>query len=516
MHSMDPALLFKNIFISSLMGSFLIIFILMIKSIFRQKLHCYAHYYIWLLIMLKLVLPYGVKSSISIYNIIGSIINNTAAVSTKTNNGTAVEIISYNKSVPGKSGFDYISNKNNTVNKYDIFFGIWLAGVLFSLFLFFYSNVKISYIIKNSTDYSDHKFDKVFAECMNIAHIKKNIRLIYTDKIGSPSLYGLFKPVIFMPVKAAENIDEHEFRYIILHELSHFKRKDLIINTAASLLKSIYWFNPVILYGFYRMKQDCEIACDAHAMSYLEKSERISYGETIIRISQLSGKVQWLPSAYAFAINKYGIKRRIFMISKYKKLSTLSIILGIAVIAVIGVVGLSSSAARSQKAIKQQTKISKSKSQPATASQMVTEKEQPAANYDPSATDTFTKYLADKGYTIIPNSIASGSILLPRTFNEEINNINNINIGQLLKDRNELSKKQGLDFSSYLGKDVTLYTCAIVQPGYKYDPAQLGSAHSEDVMCLMYNNKIIGFWIAPPVKNADKSDYDFLILMNNL
>lgn len=513
---MDPALLFKNIFISSLMGSFLIIFILMIKSIFRQKLNCYAHYYIWLLIMLKLVLPYGVKSSVSIYNITGPIINNNAAVSTKTYNGTAAEITSYNKSVPGKAGSDYIPNKNNAVDKYDIFFGIWLAGVLFSLFLFFYSNVKINYIIKNSTDYSDHKFDKAFAECMNIAHIKKSIRLIYTDKIGSPSLYGLFNPVIFMPVKAAENIDEHEFRYIILHELSHFKRKDLIINTAASLLKIIYWFNPIILYGFYRMKQDCEIACDAHAMSYLEKSERISYGETIIRISQLSGKAQWLPSAYSFAVNKYEIKRRIFMISRYKKLSTLSIILGIAVIMAIGVVGLSSSAARSHNVIKQQTKASKSKPEPVTASHPVTENEQSAINYDLSDSDIFTKYLTDKGYTILPNSIAGGSILLPKTFNEEINNIDNINIGQLLKDRNELSKKQGLDFSSYLGKDVTLYTCSIVQPGYTYDPAQLGSEHAEDVICLMYNNKIVAFWIVPPIKNADKSDYDVTILMNNL
>ncbi len=85
-----------------------------------------------------------------------------------------------------------------------------------------------------------------------------------------------------------ENIDSDEFRYIVLHELSHLKRKDIFINWIVTLLQCIYWFNPIVLYGLFKMKQDCELACDTHVISYLESLEGIRYGDTLIKTITLS------------------------------------------------------------------------------------------------------------------------------------------------------------------------------------------------------------------------------------
>lgn len=506
---METSVLVMDILAFSIIGSILVLLIILIKAIFKEKLNCYMHYYIWLLLIIKLIFPIGIKSNISIYNISNLIINNTAVENMRVTDGIASNSKVIDKSAVNKvnSVYTYKSVKSNGIDKFDILFGVWSAGALFSLFLFFYSSVKIRYIINHKEEDADSKFNKILDECRGIIGINKNIKLICTDKIDGPSIYGLFNPVIFIPVNIEKNITKEQFKYIVLHELSHFKRKDMIINIIASLLKSIYWFNPIILYGFYKMRQDCEIACDAQAISYLKNDEKISYGETVIALSQKLLRIQWLPGTNSFAINKFEIKRRIIMISKYKKITKKSIAFGIILIAAIGIVALSSSMACSQNNAASKVNNNKDKTVAIVSSQTVLQPQQivqqPTAEVkEPDPFDTAKKYLADNGYTILPNSVALWMVKLPDSFDESIKGIK---VGHLLKDRNELSKKLGFDFSSYLGKEVTLFTCAVGP-----------DTSDNEVICFLYAYKIIGFWIAPPPQNGDTSQTDWMILKSAL
>ena len=124
---------------------------------------------------------------------------------------------------------------------------------------------------------------------MKAMNIRTEVELSYSKKISSPSLCGFIKPKILIPVSVAANICDEEFKYIIMHELTHLKNKDIFINWAITLLSMIYWFNPILLYGFHKMRQDCEISCDGQVISYLGEGEN----HTIWKYNNKSIGARW-------------------------------------------------------------------------------------------------------------------------------------------------------------------------------------------------------------------------------
>ncbi|MDD2300658.1 MAG: DUF4830 domain-containing protein [Syntrophomonadaceae bacterium] len=112
--------------------------------------------------------------------------------------------------------------------------------------------------------------------------------------------------------------------------------------------------------------------------------------------------------------------------------------------------------------------------------------------------ETAEQFVKNHGYVILMNSGANFDLQFPITFNEKSNGVQ---IGDLLKKRNELSKQNGLDFSSYLGKQVTLITYGVENQ----------KKVVENIDLIMDGNKIVGFWIdnhrEPPDFNVIVSAY---------
>ncbi|GEM_PF-1361613 len=100
----------------------------------------------------------------------------------------------------------------------------------------------------------------------------------------------------------------------------------------------------------------------------------------------------------------------------------------------------------------------------------------------PSQAEIAERFVRDQGYTILVNSGANFDLQLPASFDDKVNGAD---IGALLKDRNELSKQYGLDFSDYMGQKVTLITYA----GEGKD----GVIVNLDL--ILAGARIVGFWI---------------------
>jgi bla regulator protein BlaR1 len=83
------------------------------------------------------------------------------------------------------------------------------------------------------------------------------------------------------------------------------------------------------------MRKDCELCCDAFTLSKLKEAQHKQYGQTLIKLVEVFSKQKWAPGT-ASIINKHEIKRRIIMISKFKKKSLLWTILAFALVTAIG------------------------------------------------------------------------------------------------------------------------------------------------------------------------------------
>ena len=174
-------------------------------------------------------------------------------------------------------------------------------------------------------------------ECRSNLKVRSEVAVVYDDSLKSPALFGLFHPKIIISPEIVKRLSSEELRYIFLHELSHLKRGDLLVNGLVLAIQVIYWFNPLVWLALFQMKKDCEIACDATALAALKPEEHQKYGQTIISLLELLSEPHWVPGTLSF-VSKFHA-RRIVMITKNKK-TTLS--WAVAALALTLVVGCSS------------------------------------------------------------------------------------------------------------------------------------------------------------------------------
>ncbi|MBU3099984.1 MULTISPECIES: M56 family metallopeptidase [Clostridium] len=344
---------FEVIILSSLIGSLIVLMILIIKGILKNKLNFTFHYYIWLILIIKLIIPFGPQNSLNVSNLYTKFhVQSTTHKSTQLiQTNSSREITNVTLSHSKLTSTNPSSNENltsKTINpplKYKVnieilFCFIWMFGSLLSLCILIMGYKKLNNIIRTSIKNINNSQEIILNKCTKAMNISTDIKLLYSEKVSSPSLCGLINPKIIIPARIADNVCDKEFKYIIMHELTHFKNKDILINWAITLLSVIYWFNPILLYAFHKMRQDCEISCDGKVISYLGIGENIQYGNTIIKVLELGGKNNRLIGTTSMILNSLEMKRRIIMISKYKKINIKGILLGAIAFVIIGSLGI--------------------------------------------------------------------------------------------------------------------------------------------------------------------------------
>ena len=355
---MDILSVFKIILLSSLIGSVIVLMIIIIKSIFKDKLSPNFHYYIWLILIIKLIIPIGPQTPLNISNIYknpyveSSIIGNTSiGASKQLDNSNSKGLTSTSTLTPTNKGIiDSTINipLKSKINIEKAFCYIWIFGVLILIGTLVTGHKKLKDIINSSIKNITSEHEEILCICMETMNIRNEVELSYSTKISSPSLCGIIKPKILIPVSVADNVRDEEFKYIIMHELTHLKNKDIFINWVITILSMIYWFNPILLYGFHKMRQDLEISCDARVISYLDKGKNLQYGNAIVRVLELRGSNNRLIGTTSMVMNSSEIKRRIIMISKYKKANMKNILLGAIIVVILGGVGIALNTSKSQ------------------------------------------------------------------------------------------------------------------------------------------------------------------------
>lgn len=357
----ELTIIFKMILSLSFMGTVVAGIIILIKALFKNRFNAAWHYYIWFLLIIRLIIPCAPESSLSIFNLLSptsqrigisqnvsgsidtnillSFINEESAV----NKGT---IINNNSSIQNESiekGNNVLSKKNSIRFNYYMASIIWLIGVIIMQLYTLIVNTRFLLKVNKQPQCKEENILRNFDKCKSMMNVHIKIPIIYDRSLKTPSLFGLIRPKLLIPSEIINNLSEEEKRYVFLHELAHFKRKDILINWIMMLVQILHWFNPIVWYAFYKMHEDCEIACDAYVLSRLKPVEYKKYGETIINLINTISKPYWVSTTIGMANNKSSIKGRIKMIAMFKKNSWKWSIIAVAVLVAVGFAGLTNS-----------------------------------------------------------------------------------------------------------------------------------------------------------------------------
>lgn len=303
--------IFKALLITSLAGSCLAAIITLIKPITKRVFGYSWHYYIWLAVLVVMVLP----------------VRFTLPQRTDIPPVTATQTVQTEQTVPTVQNTDNIVTDVQTEpqtdiwqigtsfvkriidNRLNILAYLWLTGLVLLMLINLIGYIRlIIKMRKNSVVVS-------CPELMNFTDKRVTVRV--WENTSSPFMTGIFRPTLVLPEK---ELTEEHLNNILRHEMTHFKRHDILYKWFVSLVKCVHWFNPVIWYAAKQINTECEISCDMAVTLEMSKAQEMSYIDTVLSLLP-TGKTKQIPLTTQMASSKRVLKRRFEMIRNKRKTS---------------------------------------------------------------------------------------------------------------------------------------------------------------------------------------------------
>lgn len=135
-------------------------------------------------------------------------------------------------------------------------------------------------------------------------------RIKETDRITSPFVLGVFRPVIYLPV----NLNAQERQFVLAHEQSHIRHADHIIKFLFLSALLVHWFNPFVWLAFTLWNRDMEMACDERVLGIFAEDVRSCYSKTLLSLSVRQNGLK-----ISLAFGESNVKSRIVHILNFKK-----------------------------------------------------------------------------------------------------------------------------------------------------------------------------------------------------
>lgn len=276
--------------------------ILIMKAIFKDKLSARWQYGIWILLVLRIFIPVRADKPvilpISIYlEMLKSYVEGGLS-SAYTSHLTATEPTGV---IPS------ITSAPQSIT--DILFVIYAAGIVVFLCYYLISYIKLRFIIKKGNRISLE--NKGELQSILSENKIKRIKVVSVEGINSAFICGILSPVLVLPY--GRETDEK----VLLHEIMHLKRFDLLQNIFWCVLRCLHWCNPFMHYVFNIIGNDMEMLCDQKVLEKLQGEERREYG--VLLLNEVNKKYARMPGTTSVSNGGKNISKRIEAIVRFKK-----------------------------------------------------------------------------------------------------------------------------------------------------------------------------------------------------
>ena len=306
-----------NIIVGILLG-----IILFFKKILKKHVTADVQYYIWYIFAAALILPFAPYTPFEpgrLLSKIRDLFTPAASLSTGIPARQSVDM-----TAPAQLGLsDLAASFSGTSFRTlgVILTVIWAAGCFVTAGFFLYQIFKIRRIRKAAYLITAENEPELYSCCLSCTQelkIGQQVSLYASCVLTSPVSYGLFRPKVIIPQDMDIVLGADDVRFIFLHELQHLKHRDAALNYISCVLQIIYWFNPLVWYGFRIMQKDREIACDHSVIRTVGRERAVSYGHTLIRYAEKLHRNAFLSPLSSLGGEKSVIVQRVKEIADYK------------------------------------------------------------------------------------------------------------------------------------------------------------------------------------------------------
>lgn len=303
-----------NILLCGIIGIFLLM-----KRILKNSLSSRMQYNLWFLLLGLLAVPFLPFRFFKLSELFAWL-KNLSLIPTAKTKDTVGQTLQTNIADTQNWMEDFtlsVNRETPSIIGY-LLLALWISGIIAMLILVIRSALRLRILKKSALPLQSQKVQRLYDRCLSDTGITKNIPIYSTAYLKSPVIVGFWKPCIYLPIHLISDDNETDIRYMLLHELQHYKHKDGITNHLMNLAGIVYWFNPLVWYTLKEMRSDQEIACDTSVLKLLESEDYVAYGNTLINFAE---KISLTPFPFASGIsgNMKQMKRRILNIVSYER-----------------------------------------------------------------------------------------------------------------------------------------------------------------------------------------------------
>ena len=191
---------------------------------------------------------------------------------------------------------------------------IWVCGCGV-LFLFYaVRSVLAGRALRRYPLCGDERINAVCACCVEAVGLRKKPAL-YWGTLDTPiCVAGIVRPAVIMNEEIAVRLTDAELTAVFFHELSHMKRRHVLLERIYDYVCIANWLNPFVWIARREFSLHCVTDCDYNALKFSQgEITKAEYAGAVIRLLELSAVQAAKPGkgigALSFALTKRRIKR---------------------------------------------------------------------------------------------------------------------------------------------------------------------------------------------------------------
>ncbi|MBR7056572.1 MAG: M56 family metallopeptidase [Oscillospiraceae bacterium] len=325
----------KEILITS---SALILAVLLLRRLFRSSISRRVQYAIWLLVLLRLLLP--VQLPAAGYSVLSAAqpLQETVEAAARervyllpyaaypTEFYTPEELPDRQPGavfLEGEGSYGVVDGTGENVVFYrervqplQVLTLIWYIGMGVMALWFLGSNLRFARKLRRTR--------------LPLQDVDSAYPVYLCDDIPAPCLFGLLRPAIYVTSEAAR--DETRLRHVLAHEETHARHLDPLWSALRGLCLVLWWFDPLVWLAARCAKTDCELACDEGALARLGETERRAYGETLLALIPQRRSAHPLLAATSMTAGKRQMRDRITRIASRRRPALLALLAALALV----------------------------------------------------------------------------------------------------------------------------------------------------------------------------------------
>jgi len=265
---------FVDFVLSVLIQSSILIMLLYCgDKLLRNHVRAVVRYCVWLLILVKLILPPSLSSPISLGPLLESCMG-SFHLSFQSSSTEVLPLATYSNGLPV------------TLTWQGMLLLGWSAAVLTFGLLIIQRHLFVRGLVKQAGS-ADREITDLLGRCRKLMGVTRTVDIRISSVLASPAVYGLFRPVILLPEEICTSFSSDQLRSVLLHELAHIKRGDLWVNMGQTVLQVVYFYNPLLWLANAKIRQLREQAVDETVLVALNEKAQ-EYPNVLVRVARMS------------------------------------------------------------------------------------------------------------------------------------------------------------------------------------------------------------------------------------